>query len=114
MSEAEISRLEKRLAREVAARKQAEQIAEKGLRDLFLANQNLDQRVTERTLELQSARTELELAALQREAFLASLSRQVRTPLNGVIGMLDLWRATWPALRKEAMSLRRGTPLMSY
>ena len=72
------------------ARLQAEGIAEKGLRDLYLANQNLDSVVTERTLELQQARIELERSAERREAFLASLSRQVRTPLNGVVGMLDL------------------------
>lgn len=90
MSEDQVARLERRLAREKAARLQAEDIAEKGLRDLFLANQNLDSIVTERTLELQQARVELERSAERREAFLASLSRQVRTPLNGVVGMLDL------------------------
>ncbi len=84
------ARLERRLARERAARLEAEQIAEKGLRDLYLANQNLDHLVTARTLELQSARIELERSAMRRESFLASLSRQVRTPLNGVVGMLDL------------------------
>jgi signal transduction histidine kinase len=85
-----VARLERRLARERAARLEAEQIAEKGLRDLYLANQNLDHLVTERTLELHSARIELERSAVRRESFLASLSRQVRTPLNGVVGMLDL------------------------
>ena len=90
MSEDQVARLERRLAREKAARLQAEGIAEKGLRDLYLANQNLDSIVTERTLEVQQARIELERSAERREAFLASLSRQVRTPLNGVVGMLDL------------------------
>ncbi len=90
MSEDQIARLERRLARQKAARLEAEDIAEKGLRDLYLANQNLDSVVTERTLELQRARIELERSAERREAFLASLSRQVRTPLNGVVGMLDL------------------------
>ncbi|MBT8241546.1 MAG: HAMP domain-containing histidine kinase [Acidimicrobiia bacterium] len=90
MGEDRIVRLERRLARERAARQQAEEIAEKGLRDLYRANMNLDQMVTERTHELHSARVELERSAKRREAFLASLSRQVRTPLNGVVGMLDL------------------------
>lgn len=90
MGEDRLNRLERRLARERAARQQAEDIAERGLRDLYRANMNLDHMVTERTHELHSARDELERSAKRREAFLASLSRQVRTPLNGVVGMLDL------------------------
>lgn len=85
-----IVRLERRLERERRARREAEQIAEKGLRDLYLANLDLDQKVEDRTAELDAARRAAHRAAVERAHFLESLSREVRTPLNGVVGMLEL------------------------
>ena len=85
-----MARLQRRFERERTARREAERIAERGLRDLYVANQELDRRVAERTAELERARRDAEEAAQARADFLASLSRQVRTPLNGVLGMLEL------------------------
>lgn len=85
-----IARLERRLERERLARREAERIAERGLRDLYLSNVELDHKVEERTVELDAARRTAHAAAVERAEFLASLSRDVRTPLNGVVGMLEL------------------------
>lgn len=85
-----LARLERRLERERLARREAERIAERGLRDLYLANIELDHKVEERTAELDRARRTAHAAAVDRAEFLASLSRDVRTPLNGVVGMLEL------------------------
>lgn len=85
-----VARLERRLERERRARREAERIAEKGLRDLYLANVDLDQKVADRTTELDAARRAAHRASVERAQFLESLSREVRTPLNGVVGMLEL------------------------
>ena len=48
----EIERLQSRLERERRARRQAEIIAERGMRELWEANDELQRRVTNRTAEL--------------------------------------------------------------
>jgi len=85
-----IARLERRLERERRARRDAEEIADRGMRDLWLANQSLDARVGERTADLESTLEKLRVASSARERFLATLSHEMRTPLNGILGMLEL------------------------
>ncbi len=85
-----IARLERRLKRERAAREEAEEIADRGMRELWLANRELDRRVDERTADLEATLAELEVASTVRERFLSTLSHEMRTPLNGVLGMLEL------------------------
>ena len=85
-----IARLEKRLQRERDARRQAEEISERGMRDLWLANRELDKRVEQRTENLVEALEQLRVATSARERFLSTLSHEMRTPLNGVMGMLEL------------------------
>ena len=85
-----VARLERRLKRERAAREEAEHIADKGMRDLWLANRELDQRVAERTADLEDTLVQLEMATNTRDQFLSTLSHEMRTPLNGVLGMLEL------------------------
>ncbi len=57
-------------------------------------NQQLEQKVLERTQELESIRAALEIRTQQAEAanqaksvFLANMSHEIRTPMNGVLGM---------------------------
>ncbi len=85
-----VARLERRLERERRARRDAEEIADRGMRELWLANQSLDARVEERTADLEATLEELRLASSARERFLATLSHEMRTPLNGVLGMIEL------------------------
>ncbi|MDH3300603.1 MAG: HAMP domain-containing histidine kinase [Acidimicrobiia bacterium] len=85
-----IRRLERRLARERAARRAAEHIAESRTRALYEANRDLDRRISERTAELDRALATVTKAGEARSAFLAAISHQLRTPLNGLMGMLEL------------------------
>lgn len=87
---AKLERLERRVKRERSSREQAERIAEDGMRRLFLANQELDARVAERTAELDSERRAAARSAGERAEFLRLLSRETRSPLNGVIGMMEV------------------------
>jgi signal transduction histidine kinase len=82
--------LERQLRRERAARMEAERIAERGLRELYEANRLLDQRVAERTVQLEQARGAALEAAQARTEFLASLSHQVGTPLQTIVSAVEL------------------------
>ena len=86
----QIRRLERRIERERRARLDAEQIAERGMRDLWLANQELESRVAERTIELERSLRAARMASEAKEAFLAELGHELATPLHAVLGLLEL------------------------
>lgn len=85
-----IARLERRLARERAARDEAERIAERGMRDLWHLNSDLEARVSERTAELERSLRATTMAAEAKERFLAELGHELTTPLHAVMGLLEL------------------------
>lgn len=87
-----------RLARERAARREAEQLLETKARELYLRNRDLaeaaatlEARVAARTADLETALSAADAAAKARLAFLAMVSHELRTPLNAIIGGLDLF-----------------------
>jgi len=54
----------------------------------------LEERVAERTEELNEAVIKASAANKAKTEFLANMSHEIRTPLNGVLGMLDVLRRT--------------------
>lgn len=90
---ATIARLQRRLDRERRARNEAFGIAERGLRSLYDANQELDRRIEERTEQLRDALTAAENASQAKSVFLGQMCHQLNTPLNGLLGMLELLSA---------------------
>jgi signal transduction histidine kinase len=57
------------------------------------ANEELEQRVAERTAELQRTIGELRQANAAKDAFVAAVSYELRTPLTGVLGMAETLQA---------------------
>ena len=61
---------------------------------LLDANEHLEERVSERTAQLEASREEALAAARAKASFLATMSHEIRTPLNGVVGMTTLMADT--------------------
>jgi signal transduction histidine kinase len=73
-----------RLERERKARRQAEQHAEQGLRELWMANQRLEQAVVARTAELDRSLAALDFAERTRRLLLADLADELLHPLEAL------------------------------
>ena len=90
----ENERLYKATVQEIAER----ELAENEVRNL---NERLEDRVAERTKQLESANKELQKATEKAEAatkakseFLANMSHEIRTPMNAVVGLTGLLLGT--------------------
>jgi two-component system sensor histidine kinase/response regulator len=67
------------------------------------ANATLEQRVAERTQQLQTANLALEKAALAKDEFLATMSHELRTPLVGVLNMAEALQTGVYGMPSESM-----------
>ena len=56
--------------------------------------QTLEEKVLQRTRELEAARTLAEAATAAKSEFLANMSHEIRTPMNGIIGLARLMMDT--------------------
>jgi len=89
--------LERGLARERAARKQAESLLEGRSLELYNLSSELrnvtglqEELIQRRTDELRRARDEAVAASSAKSAFLANMSHEIRTPLTSIIGFAEL------------------------
>lgn len=56
--------------------------------------ESLEERVKQRTIELEHAKIKAEESDRLKSAFLTNLSHEIRTPMNGIIGFSDLLKNT--------------------
>ena len=82
---------------DITAQRAAEQALRKAEQDLREANHRLEERVEERTRDLQRRQVELhdamtraEAASVAKSEFLANMSHELRTPLNAIIGFSEI------------------------
>lgn len=70
--------------------KQVQQQLESAEGALRLVNEDLEKRVTERTVELAQAKEAAEAANKAKSAFIAHISHELRTPLNAILGFTQI------------------------
>ncbi|CAH9063699.1 Sensor histidine kinase RcsC [Pseudoalteromonas sp. CIP111854] len=72
--------------------------------EIVKINASLEAKVEQRTLELALAKGRAEESSKVKSAFISSISHEMRTPLNGILGTLDL-------VRREALSQQQSNYL---
>lgn len=77
-------------SRELIMRVRTHISLKKNMEKLEQLNQTLEQKVADRTRELNNAKEKAEESDRLKTAFLMNISHEIRTPLNGILGSLKL------------------------
>jgi|GEM_PF-5398179 len=79
---------------------------ERALEESWLLNEELDQRVDERTRELREANEALQIRNEELDAFAHSVAHDIKTPLTTIYGFGRLLARRYPELPAEELGLR--------
>ena len=98
--------LRRRLAREKSARLQAESIAERVTSDRWQLRKQLEDKLAQRTSELEAARLAATEAITAGRVFRASVTHELRTTLTALIVLADSLRQDEPLSRADIQRIR--------
>ncbi|HEX2933920.1 MAG TPA: two-component regulator propeller domain-containing protein [Bacteroidales bacterium] len=101
MVEQQKIRLEKTIAERTEELVKINSLLEQRQEEITIQNEelsehrnNLENRITERTAELELAKSKAEESDRLKSAFLANMSHEIRTPMNAIVGFASLLQST--------------------
>lgn len=78
------------ISKDITEEKKIRQEIDKKSRELKEINDRLEERILERTIELEKVNKKLERSNKAKNQFIANMSHELRTPLNSIIGFSEI------------------------